>query len=82
MNLRSLQRRVVRIEKDRKPRPSPFVIAYGSFHIFVERSWAEIRAGHLDEAEMLDVIEALRRWEEDGTWERAYELLPVSWTRG
>jgi len=31
-----------------------------------------IEAGQLDRADMIDVVSALRRREQDGTWERAF----------
>ncbi len=45
--IRALQRRVNRIEKDRKPRPSPIAVMYGSFDKFVDASYAKIIAGEL-----------------------------------
>ena len=71
MSLRNLQRRVARIEKSRKPRPSPFVLAYGSFEAFVEETYDEIVAGKLDRADMIVIVACLRRWETDGTWDGA-----------
>ncbi len=72
MSLRTFQRRLAKLEKSRKPRPSPFVIAYGSFEAFVDETYAEIRAGKLDQNEMLCIIEALRSWEVRGVWAIAY----------
>lgn len=70
--VRALQRRVARLEQVGKPRPSPFVIWYGSFENFVVSTvWPGIRAGTLAEGEMLDIVEAIRHWETDGTWDRA-----------
>lgn len=44
---------------------------FGSFDLLVEiMVLPEIEAGHLCCADMIDVIAALRRWEEDGTWDR------------
>lgn len=46
---------------------------FGSFDLFVEIAvLPEIEAGHISPADMIDVVAALRRWEEDGTWERAH----------
>lgn len=72
MSLRTLQRRIAKLEKAEKPRPSPIVIAYGSFEAFVDLTYAEIREGKLDEGEMLCIIEALRSWEVRGVWQMAY----------
>lgn len=52
-----------------KPRPSPFVIAFGCFEAFVD--WVFEVPGKLDLRDMADVIGALRAWEADGTWEMA-----------
>jgi hypothetical protein len=71
--VRALQRRVVKLEQARKPRPSPFVRWYGSFDAFVVPAiWPGIRAGTLSEGDMLDIVEALRCWEGDGTWGGAH----------
>jgi len=67
--VRALQCRVAKLERAGRPRPSPFVIWYGSFDNFVTAAiWPGIRSGALDEGEMYDMIEALRDWEENGTW--------------
>lgn len=72
MSLRNLQRRVAKLEKAGKPRPSPIVIAYGTFEAFVEATYKEIREGQLDQADMLDIVEVMRRWEVNGVWAMAY----------
>lgn len=69
--VRALSRRVARLEQAGKPRPSPFVVMFGSFDLFVEMLvLPDIEAGHLSRVDMVDVIAALRCWEEDGTWGR------------
>jgi len=72
MSLRTLQRRLAKLEKAGKPKPSPIVIAYGSFEAFVDLTYAEIRAGKLDQTDMLEIIESLRAWEVSGVWVMAY----------
>lgn len=70
--VRALQRRVVKLECAGKSRPSPFERWHGSFDNYVTKAiWPGIRTGTLAEADLLDIIEALRRWEDDGTWDRA-----------
>lgn len=70
--VRALQKRVARIERAALPKPSPFVLAYGSFDQFVEREVLPgIEAGLLARDDMIEVVAALRAWEQDGTWERA-----------
>lgn len=71
MSLRTLQRRVAKLEKAGKPRPSPIVIAYGSFEAFADQTYAEIRAGKLDQNDALTLVEVLRHWEVSGVWEMA-----------
>ena len=59
------------MESERKPWPSPFVVMFGAFDLFVEiMALPEIEAGRLSRDDMVDVIAALRRWEADGTWDR------------
>lgn len=59
------------MEREGKPRPSPFVVMFGSFDLFVEMMvLPEIEVGALDRDDMVDVVAALRVWEEDGTWGR------------
>lgn len=71
MSLRALQRRTAKLEKARKPRPSPFVMFYGSWDAFVGGVYAEVNAGTLD-SEFLDVVDALRVWDAAGVWAVAY----------
>lgn len=71
--VRALSRRVVKLEHAAKPRRSPFVMFYGSFDLFVEIAiLPDIESGLLDRADMIEVVAALRRWEVDGTWDRAH----------
>jgi hypothetical protein len=46
---------------------------FGSFDNFVavmfQPAWDN---GTMEQDDILDLVAALRRWEEDGTWERAY----------
>ncbi|MBK9009421.1 hypothetical protein [Novosphingobium sp.] len=70
--VRALQKRVARIERAAMPRLSPFALAYGSFDQFVERQILPgIEAGALDREDIVEVVDALRSWEQDGTWQRA-----------
>lgn len=71
--VRALNKRVARLEQASKPKPSPFVAWYGSFDAFVEKYiLPDIEKGALDRRDMIVVVTALRAWETDGTWERAY----------
>lgn len=71
MSLRTLQRRTAKLEKGAKPRPSPFVVFYGTFDAFVDEAYAEAVEGRLCK-EFLDVIDILRAWEDGGVWVLAY----------
>jgi len=71
MSLRTLQRRVAKIEKGRKPRPSPFVILCGSFEEFADATYAEVMAGTLA-GDFLLILDHLREWDEGGVWALAY----------
>ena len=62
---------MAKLEHASQPRQSPFVQMFGSFDQFVERQILPgIEAGTLDKTDMVDVVAALRRWE-DGTWQSA-----------
>jgi len=71
--VRALQRRVLKLENAAKPQPSPIATFYGSFDLFVEIAVLPgIENGALSRPDMIDVVAALRAWENDGTWDRAY----------
>lgn len=71
--VRALQKRVARLERAGRPRPSPFVIAFGSFDRFVEIVVIPgIERHELSADDMIDVVAALRAWEELGVWGTAY----------
>ena len=71
--VRALSRRVARLERAGKPRPSPFTIGWGSFDRFVEVVViVGIERSELSEVDMIEVVAALRIWETDGTWDRAH----------
>lgn len=68
--IRALQKRLGKLEDARKPRPSPFTVWYGSFDAWVESEVLPgIEGGALDATGMIEVVAALRAWEDDGTWE-------------
>ncbi|WP_323801186.1 hypothetical protein [Parasphingorhabdus sp.] len=73
MTFRALQRRVEKLETVRKPRPSPFVIWFGSLDAFVDTFLVPgIQSGLFDPFELIDIVAAIRRWEKDCAWELAY----------
>jgi len=71
MSLRTLQRRVAKIERGRKPRPSPFVILCGSFDAFADATYAEVEAGTLG-GDWLAILDILRDWDGQGVWALTY----------
>lgn len=71
-SVRALQKRVGRLERAGKARPSPIVILFGTFDRFVEvLVLPGIEAGQLSRSDMVEVVAALRVWEADGTWDKA-----------
>lgn len=71
--VRALSRRLVKLEHAAKPRQSPLVLFYGSFDLFVKVAILPgIESGALDRHDMIEIVAALRRWETDGTWDRAH----------
>lgn len=67
MASRALQCRVAKLEIARKPRPSPFTIWFGSTGAFVYTFVIPgIKNELFDPLEMVDIVCALRSWENDG----------------
>ena len=70
--VRALLKRVTHLERAAIPSPSPLVVLHGSFDLFVEITILPgIESGALDRTDMIDIVASLRRWESDGTWNRA-----------
>ena len=70
MSLRALQRRVAKLERGDKPRPSPIALWYGSFDAWVEREVLPgLESGALD-GDFVVIVAALRAWEEGGLYAR------------
>lgn len=72
--VRSLLKRVARLEQVKAPATSPFERAYGSLEAFEEMVRAEINAGKLDRRDMIGesgeggVLRAIRSWHEQGVF--------------
>ena len=50
-----------------------FTIWFGSLDVFINVCVIpEIADGKLDALDMVDIVAVLRRWEADGTWDRAH----------
>lgn len=63
----ALQRRVAKLETASKPKPSPFTIWFGSMDAFVDTFVVPgIQNGLFDPLEMINIVCALRSWENDG----------------
>lgn len=71
MSLRTLQRRVAKLEQGRKPRMSPIVILYGSWDPFVDGVYLAVNEGALD-PDFVDILDILRAWDNAGVWAVAY----------
>ena len=72
--VRALQRRVAKLELASKPRPSPFTLLYGSIDQWVDlHVIPDIQAGKVCPRDMIDIVAAMRRWEDDGTWAQQSE---------
>ena len=72
VGIRALQKRLARLERADMPQRSPFVFLYGSFERFVEVAISPgILDGSFDRLDMIEILAALRKWEDDGTWDRA-----------
>lgn len=66
---RALTRRVKRIEETGKPKPSLIAVWYGSFDAWVEQAVLPgVESGALEPDDMVDVVAALRSWEDQGLW--------------
>lgn len=69
--IRALQKRLARLEDAGKPSPSLIAVLHGSFDAWVEREVLPgVESGALAADDMIEVVAALRRWENDGKWER------------
>lgn len=65
---RALQKRAGKLEKADMSTPSPFVRWFGSFDAWVEGEVLPgVEGGALAANDMVAVVAALRRWEQDGT---------------
>lgn len=68
--VRALERRVARLERANQPRPSPFTIHFGSIDEWVDRHVIpDIQSGKVCRRDMIDVVAAVRRWEDEGLFD-------------
>lgn len=67
--IRALQKRLVKLEAAGKPKSSPIAVWYGSFDAWVEQAVLPgVESGALEPDDMVEVVTALRRWEQEGVW--------------
>lgn len=72
LNIRAMDRRLAKLEKARRPKRSPIVIAFGSFDAFAMQAYLDVEKGTLS-GEFLFLVDALRGWEvPGGVWDAAY----------
>ena len=65
----ALLKRVAKLEAARNPRPSPIAAIYGSTEAFAAECMAEVDAGKLCSADMPVLLDCLRRWDREGSWD-------------
>lgn len=71
--IRALQKRAAKLEKADMPTPSLIALWYGSFDAWVEREVLPgVESGALAADDMVELVAALRAWEQDGTWSGAH----------
>lgn len=71
--IRAFQKRATKLEKTDMPTPSPFVQWFGSFAAWLEcEVLPGVESGVLAADDMVELVAALRTWEQDGTWSGAH----------
>ncbi|NEX44604.1 hypothetical protein [Pseudotabrizicola algicola] len=65
----ALLKRVAKLEAARNPRPSPIAAIYGSTEAFAAECMAEVEAGKLCGTDMPVLLDCLRRWDSEGSWD-------------
>jgi hypothetical protein len=61
-DVRTLLRRVQRLEQRLRPPKSPIEITYGSFSVFEDGCRAKIKEGRLDPIDVPIILRALKSW--------------------
>ena len=65
---RSLLSQVKQLQAAQEPRPSPIAALYGSVDAFAAECMAGVEAGKLCPVDMPIILDCLRRWDREGSW--------------
>lgn len=66
---RALLSQVKQLKAAQQPRPSPIAAIYGSTEAFAAECMAEVEAGKLCGTDMPIILDCLRRWDTEGSWD-------------
>ena len=66
---RALMSQVKQLKAAQQPRPSPIATLYGSTEAFATECMAEVEAGKLCGTDMPIILDCLRRWDTEGSWD-------------
>lgn len=67
--VRGMLQRVAKLEAQLAPRLSPIAALYGSTEAFAAECLAEVEAGKLCATDMPIILDCLRRWDREGSWD-------------
>lgn len=67
--VRGMLQRVAKLEAQLAPRLSPIAALYGSTEAFASDCMAEVEAGKLCGTDMPIILDCLRRWDREGSWD-------------
>lgn len=67
--VRSMLQRVAKLEAQLAPRLSPIAALYGSTDAFAAECMAEVEAGKLCSTDLPIILDCLRRWDREGSWD-------------
>lgn len=67
--VRGMLQRVTKLEAQLAPRLSPIAALYGSTEAFAADCMAEVDAGKLCGTDMPIILDCLRRWDREGSWD-------------
>ncbi|WP_444461169.1 hypothetical protein [Rhodobacter capsulatus] len=67
--VRGMLQRLAKLEAQLAPRLSPIAALYGSTEAFAADCMAEVEAGKLCGTDMPIILDCLRRWDREGSWD-------------
>ena len=67
--VRGMLQRVAKLEAQLAPRLSPIAALYGSTDAFAAECMAEVEAGKLCSTDLPIILDCLRRWDREGSWD-------------